>query len=71
MLVDFNCLNSSSIQYFTVKKRNDNVKITTRFLSGKMISLMSFIYDLVETLYFPNDTFTKNMAMKKFTSIAC
>ena len=71
MLVDFNCLNSSSIQYFTVKKRNDNVKITTRFLSGKMISLMSFIYDLVETLYFPIDTFTKNMAMKKFTSITC
>ena len=34
MLIDFNCLESASIQLFAVEK-NDNVKLTTRFLSEK------------------------------------
>ena len=53
MLIDFNCLESSSIHSFSVKQ-NYNVKLITRFLSGKMLiiaklSLMSFIYELIET----------------------
>ena len=63
MLIDFTCLDSPSIQSFAIKK-NDKVKLTTRFLSGKMpmfskLFLMSFIYDLVETFYFLNDTIQK------------
>ena len=63
MLIDFICLDSALIQSFSVKK-NDNVKLTTRFLSGKMlmfakISLMSFIYELVKSSYFPNESFKK------------
>ena len=46
------------------EKKNDHVKLTTRFLSGKMlmfaeISLMSFIYGLVETFYFLNESLKK------------
>ena len=45
-------------------KKNDQAKITTRFLSGKMLmfaklALMSFIYELVETFYYPNETVQK------------
>ena len=63
ILIDFNCLDSALIQSFAVKK-NNNVKLTTRFLSGKMLmfvklSLMSFIYELVETFYFPDETVKK------------
>ena len=68
MLSDFNCLDSSSIQSFAIKNP-DNVKLTTRFSSEKMLmfaklSLMSFIYELVETFYFPDEIvgkFTKNI----------
>ena len=58
MLIYFNCFDSALIQSFAIK--NDNVKLTTRFLSGKMLmfarlSLMGFIYQLVETFYFPEE----------------
>ena len=48
---------------FAVEK-NDNVRLTTRFLSGKMLvfaklSLMSFIYELIETFYFPDEVVKK------------
>ena len=63
MLIDFNCLESASIQLFAVEK-NDNVKLTTRFLSEKMLmfaklSLMSFIYELIETFYFSDEVVKK------------
>ena len=69
MLIDFNCLDSALIQSFAVKKRNDNVKLTTRFLSGKMLmfaklSLMSFIYEFLETVYFPDDIIVKKIYEK-------
>ena len=69
MLIDFNCLDSALIQSFAVKKRNDNVKLTARFLSGKMLmfaklSLMSFIYEFVETVYFPDDIIVKKIYEK-------
>ena len=63
MLIDFNCLESASVQLFAVEK-NDNVKLTTRFLSEKMLmfaklSLMSFIYELIETFYFSDEVVKK------------
>ena len=36
MILQFNCQESASTKSFTVKK-NDQVKLTTRFLSGKML----------------------------------
>lgn len=63
MIIDFNCLDSVSIETFAIKK-NDNVKLTTRFLSGKILmiaklSLMSFIYELIETFYFRSEIVKK------------
>ena len=65
MHIDFDVEESASIKSCAIKN-NDQVKITTKFLSGKMLifaklSLMSFIYELVETFYFPNETVKKNM----------
>ena len=61
MLIDFDVEISASIKSFAIKKRHDQVRITTRFLSGKLLmfaklSVISFIYELVETFYFPNET---------------
>ena len=58
MIIDFDCEGSGSINSLAVNKANV-VKLTTRFFSGKMLmfaklSLKSFIYDMVETLYFSN-----------------
>lgn len=63
MIIDFNCLDSVSIETFAIKK-NDNVKLTTRFLSGKILmfaklSLVSFIYELIETFYFRSEIVKK------------
>ena len=57
MIVDLNCEESASIKSFAITK-NDQVRVTTRFLSGKMLmfaklSLMSFIYEIIETFCFP------------------
>ena len=51
MRIDFDVEESASIKSFAIKN-NDQVKITKKFLSGKMLmfaklSLMSFIYELV------------------------
>ena len=45
-------------------KKKDNVKLTTRFSSGKKLmfaklSLMIFIYDLVETFYLSHENVRK------------
>ena len=59
MIIDFDCEMSASVNSLTVNKTSI-VKLTTRFFSEKMLmfaklSLMSFIYDILETFYFPND----------------
>ena len=56
MLVDF----CTHLQF----KNFDQIKISSRFLSGKMfilakLSLMNFIYALVETISFPNEKVKK------------
>lgn len=59
MIIDFDCESSVSINSLAVNK-NDNVKVTTRFFSGKILmfaklSFMSFIYEITEAFYFPNE----------------
>ena len=58
MIVDFCAEESASVKSFAIKKY-DQIKVTTRFLSGKMLmsaklSLMSFIYEMLETFCFPD-----------------
>lgn len=57
MVLDFNDRESASIKSFAVKKKNE-IKVTTRFMSGKLLmfaklSLKSFIYSLAEIFCFP------------------
>ena len=57
MVVELNDRESSSIKSFAVQKRNE-IKVTTRFMSSKLLtlaklSLKSFIYDIIETFCFP------------------
>lgn len=57
-ILELNFQESASIKSFAVKQ-SEQVKLTTRFLFGKMLiivklSLMSFIYEMLETLCFPN-----------------
>ena len=59
MILEFNDAQSSAIKSIAVKNET-NIKCTTRFMSGKLlmfakISLKSFIYSLVELLYFPDE----------------
>ena len=56
MLIEFNDYKSSSVKSISVKSET-NIKCTTRFMSGRLLmfaklSLKSFIYSLVELLYF-------------------
>ena len=58
MVVEFNDHESASIKCFAVKKRSVT-KVTTRFMSRKLLmfaklSLMSFIYEAIETFCFPD-----------------
>ena len=59
-VVEFNDCESASIKSFAVKKCS-STKVTSRFMSGKLImfaklSLKIFIYDLVETMCFSDET---------------
>ena len=59
MLIVFNNYKSSSVKSISVKSET-NIKCTMRFMSGKLLmfaklSLKSFIYSLVELLYFPQE----------------
>ena len=59
MILEFNDTQSSAIKSIAVKNET-NIKCTTRFMSGKLLmfaklSLKSFIYSLVELLYFSDE----------------
>ena len=63
-LIEFDHQNSNSIKAVIVKQ-NQNIKPTTRFLSGKMlifakVSIKSFVYDIIDVFMFPNEK-TKNI----------
>ena len=58
MIFQFNYQESALIKSFAVKQSNQ-VKLTTRFLSGKLLmfaklSLRSFIYEMLEIFSFPD-----------------
>ena len=66
-LIEFNQEHSNSIKAVMVKQ-NPNVKVTTRFMSGKMlmfakVSIKSFVYDIIDVFMFPDET-TKSIYEK-------
>ena len=57
-MIDFENNNCNSIKSLAVKK-NTNVKVTSRFIKGKMLmfaklSIKSFVYDMIDVFGFPN-----------------
>ena len=63
MIVDFCSRELASIKSFAIKK-NNQVKVATRFLSGKMLmftklSLVSFIYEMLQIFCFPDEKVQK------------
>ena len=69
MIVAFNDREFASIKFFAVKKRSET-KLTTRFMSGKLLmfaklSLKRFIYEISDTFCFPKENikeiYKKNM----------
>ena len=63
MIIEFNNRESASIKSFAVKERG-NIKVTSWFLSGKLLmfaklSLKSFNYELVETFCFLKENVKK------------
>ena len=73
-VIDFSDQDVASVKAVAVKKK-DKVKITTRFMKGKMlmfskISLKSFVYDIIDIFCFPDtvitDIYKKNDILKVF-----
>ena len=61
--VDFCAEETATIKSFAMKEKQE-VQVTKTFLSGKMLmfakpSLMSFIYEMLETFCFPNEIVKK------------
>ena len=57
-IIDFSDQDAASIKALAIKK-NDKIKITTRFMKGKMlmfskVSLRSFVYDIIDVFCFPD-----------------
>ena len=58
-MIDFEECNSSSIKSIVVKG-STNIKVSSRFIKGKMLmfaklSIKSFVYDMIDVFCFPND----------------
>ena len=58
-LIDFDREQSASVKALSVEK-NSKVKLTTRYLNGKMLmfsklSIKSFVYDIIDVFMFPNE----------------
>ena len=59
-VIEFDQEHSNSIKAVMVKQ-NPNVKVTTRFISGKMlmfakVSIKSFVYDIIDVFMIPDET---------------
>ena len=57
-LIDFDEQQSASIKSLSIEK-NTKIKLTTRFLNGKMLmfsklSIKAFVYDMIDVFMFPN-----------------
>ena len=72
-VIEFNQNLSCSIKCLVVKKIYANLKPTSRFFSSKMLmfkksSLTSFVYDVLEKVYFPSritrEIYEKNLVQK-------
>ena len=75
MIPDFNDWESASIKSFAIKTISE-VKVTTRFISGKLLifaklSLKSFRYSLVERLYFRNSVVKEIYKKYQIERILC
>ena len=75
MITEFNDGESASVKSFAVTKKNV-IKATTRFMSRKFLmfaklSLKSFIYSLIETLYFPNEIVREIYKKYQIEKILC
>ena len=73
-IIDFSDQDTVSIKALSIKT-NDKVKITTRFIKGKMlmfskISLKSFVYDIIDIFCFPDkevkEIYDKHKIIKTF-----
>ena len=58
-IIDFSDQDTASIKALGIKT-NDKIKITTRFIKGKMlmflkVSLKSFVYDIIDIFCFPDE----------------
>ena len=58
-MIDFDKNECNSIKLIIVKS-DTNIDVTSRFIKGKMLmfaklSIKSFVYDMIEVFYFPND----------------
>ena len=58
-IIDLSDQDTASIKALSIKT-NDQVKITTRFIKGKMlmfskVSLKSFVYDIIDNFCFPDE----------------
>ena len=58
-MINFEENNSSSIKSLLIKGTT-NIKVTSRFIKGKMLmfaklSIKSFVYDMIDVFCFPND----------------
>ena len=59
IIIDFDKNNSNSIKALSVKKIT-NIKVISRFMNCKMlmfakVSLISFVYDVIDVFAFPNE----------------
>ena len=75
MILDFNDWESASIKSFAIKTISE-VKVTTRFISGKLLifaklSLKSFRYSLVERVYFRNSVVKEIYKKYQIERILC
>ena len=73
-IIDFSDQDTASIRALGVKT-NDKVKITTRFIKGKMLmfskmSIKSFVYDLIDIFSYPDkevkEIYAKHNILKCF-----
>ena len=73
-IIDFSDQDTASIKALGIKT-NDKIKITTRFIKGKMlmfskVSLKSFVYDIIDIFCFPDEDvkeiFDKHKIIKCF-----
>ena len=57
-------------------QKNPNIKVTTRFMKGKMLmftktSLISFVYDMIDVFYFPENHPKVQAIYKKYKIQKC